>query len=141
MAGCPSSEIFTIGFYTDSSGLPGTLIQQFNVGDANQTATGNTFGVGFSVEYRYTALFSPVILLPATTYWFAVSNNSGGAIWAWETTAAPGTHAQFGGTSWALSFGNLAFQLTDDGVAGSVPEHHGGHQRRLDVGVDWGRQR
>ena len=117
---CPAGN-FTLAFYNDNAGSPGTLIQSFSVGNANETATGNFFSFG-PTEYAYSANFGPLALTAGTNYWFAVSNtnNDLNTTWGMETTSA-GDHAQFlTGTGWTTQDANLAFNLTNDN--NNVPE-------------------
>ncbi len=121
---CPQGD-FTIGFYTSLYGLggvpvaPDTLIAQFDVGNANQTPTGNSVYIG-PLEYEYTAAFSSVSLTAGTTYWFVISNTTDGDYWSWEqVTNESGFYAQYYGSGWDRMPGSLAFNLT--GPVG-VPE-------------------
>jgi hypothetical protein len=112
---CPTGS-FTIGFYTDDAlgGGPGSLIQQFSVGNANQTATRNNIVI--FAEYAYSAEFAPLTLAAGTRYWFTVSNATGDGFWGMETTGS-GSHYQFqSGTGWVPQSDDLAFNLTNDQV-------------------------
>ncbi|KFB68944.1 PEP-CTERM sorting domain-containing protein [Candidatus Accumulibacter vicinus] len=116
---CPAGN-FVIGFYNDDTGAPGSLIKQYIVGNANQTATGNF--IFSATEYAYSADFGPLALAAATKYWFTVSNTTLRELWGMETTG-PGSHRQFRtgtGTGWTLQDQNLAFNLTNDRA--SIPE-------------------
>ena len=132
---CPAGD-FTLSFYADSSGVPGTLIgSAYSVGNANQTATGNTMptydGLGDTFdEYSYSADLGPLVLSPSTPYWLVVSDNTGTApvTWGMETTSdanVPGTDYQYcadancEGPGWN-PIPALAFNLTNDRL--SIPE-------------------
>ena len=132
---CPAGD-FTLSFYTDNSGAPGTLIgSAYSVGNANQTATGNTMptydpaGDTFD-EYSYSADLGPLVLSPSTPYWLVVSDNTGTApvTWGMETTSAanvPTTDYQYCADASCQVLGwsaipALAFNLTNDRL--SVPE-------------------
>ena len=117
---CPAGN-FVIGFYNDAAGAPGSLIQQYSVGNANQKATGKFIFNTIFAEYAYSADFAPLVLAPATKYWFTVSNTTTtGQVWGMETTG-PGSHQQFlTGTGWTLGENSLAFNLTNDHA--SIPE-------------------
>ena len=116
---CPAGN-FVIGFYNDAAGAPGSLIQEYSVGNANQTATGNFISISIFAEYAYSADFGPLALAAATKYWFTVSNTTLREFWGMETTG-PGNHRQFlTGTGWTLQDQNLAFNLTNDRA--SIPE-------------------
>lgn len=122
---CPAGD-FTLSFYTDVAGAPGTLIQSYSVGDADQTLTGNSIGCSIGTcfdEYSYSASFGPLTLTPGTTYFFAVGNNTGETdTWGQETAdafAPSGSHYQFDGTDWSPQLSTLAYELTGPAA---VPE-------------------
>lgn len=115
---CPAGD-FVISFYPDAGGTPGPVINQYSVGNANQTTTGNLIA-GFYTEYAYSAEFAPLALVAGTSYFFGVSNSTNGDLWGMETTAGPGTHQQFFVNAWTTQDNNLAFNLTNDTAA--VPE-------------------
>jgi len=122
---CPSGD-FTIAFYSDDSGAPGTLIQSYSVGSSNQTATGNSIGCGIGncfTEYSYAASFGPLSLTPGTTYFFAVGDNTGETdTWGQETADAFAnfdSHYALSGGTWYGGYSTLAFELTS---SGTVPE-------------------
>ena len=115
---CPTGD-FTVSFLTNNSGQPGSLVASFGVGNAGQTATGNTiFG---SDEYAYSAAISALTLTAGTEYWLDISDSTtSDVVWGWETTAgANGSHQQLLDGTWTTQPDNLAFQLTS-GTA--VPE-------------------
>ena len=106
--GCTASQNFTVSIFTDSSGLPGTLVASYDVGSANQTAT--SFLVSnISPVYVYSAAFAPVVLTAGQTYWLALSDASGATgVWAWNTVFAnpsdeAGTCAADVNGSWGVS--------------------------------------
>jgi hypothetical protein len=121
---CPSGS-FALNFYTDNSGVPGSLIAAYGVGGAGQTATGSLI-LNSLTEYSYSTNLpgGDLPLTPGAEYWLGISNTTEGAEgWAWETTGTPGSggHAQFlTGPGWILLPDNLAFNLTGPGVG--VPE-------------------
>jgi hypothetical protein len=115
---CGSSPNFVLSFYNDSVEGPGTLIASFNVGGANQTATGNQIG-GLFAEYSYSATFAPVTLTSGTQYWFGISGTTGAGTFGVETTSTAPTGSQlftYGidtpGTWSPDESEHLAFQLT-----------------------------
>jgi hypothetical protein len=122
---CGSSPSFTISIYSDSSGSPGTQLDSFVVGAANQTATGLLIGgPGGWDEYSYSASFPALTLTAGTQYWFVltqtVSEPSGS--WGVETTSSTASTVYSMGLlepldTWHFQPQNLAFELTD-----SVPE-------------------
>jgi hypothetical protein len=120
---CPDGD-FVLSFYENGVGEPGALIQSFDVDTANQSATGESIGIGdFITEYSYSADFGPLVLIPGETYWFAISNLVDGTTWGWESFGGEETHAQFNSTTdlWESHIDGLAFRLTGPGPA-AVPE-------------------
>jgi len=121
---CPAGN-FTVSFYNDNGGLPGTLIESFALGNANQTATGSFLFGGDSPEYAYSTEIPELILAPGTRYWLGISNLfSFDGVWAWEWTNQGGVFAsQAEGLSgtWHAEVWNLAFFLTGP-VTAAVPE-------------------
>jgi len=120
---CGSSPDFVLSFYQDSgtNSGPGTLITSFDVGGANQTATGNLIGGSFD-EYAYSATFAPVLLTPGTEYWFGITGTTGaGQFGVEQTSSAPAgsqlyTLGIYSSTVWHLEVEQGAFELT------AVPE-------------------
>jgi hypothetical protein len=127
---CPTGA-FTLNFYSDSSGLPGSLLSSYDVGNANQTLTGNA--ISFYSEYAYSTNIPALTLAAGTTFWLGISNSTTGELaWGWETTGTvhDGTHAQFcnngisipcGSAGWQTQPDDLAFNLTN-GEVSAVPE-------------------
>ncbi len=123
-SGCPND--FTLFFYNDNAGLPGSLIASYAVGNANATATGSQYA-GSVDEYFYSTDISPLTLAAGTTYWLGITNTTGyGPVgWSWETSNEVGTHANFliDGTGWVSLTSDLAFNLTNDSIsAAAIPE-------------------
>jgi hypothetical protein len=123
-ASCPTGD-FTIDFFADSSGAPGTLLASYGVGDANQTATGNFIG-GFYTEYSYSAGISDPGLSAGTQYWLGISNSTDSSvIWAMETStsgAVGGHDLLFPPSTWVGNPNDLAFNLTGPSSAPAIPE-------------------
>ncbi|MDA8049372.1 MAG: PEP-CTERM sorting domain-containing protein [Rhodospirillales bacterium] len=132
---CSSAPDFTIFFFTDytlypdyTSGTPGGVIASYDVGTANETATGKLIGPpGGSQwnEYAYNATFLPLSLEAGTNYWFGVreiSAEPSGGTWGNETTSsAPPSELSASieissPTSWTIIPAQFAFQLTDQPV-------------------------
>ena len=120
----PSVSIQTI------SGIPGSAIQSYSVGSANQTATGNTIGgpldQGGWDEYAYNASFASLTLTPGTQYWFVLTQGTLEPDGSWGVETASGTNSttysmglQEPLESWVTQPQTLAFQLT---FSSSVPE-------------------
>ena len=133
---CPAGD-FTLSFYTDNSGTPGSLIgSAYSVGNANQTATGNTMPTfdpnsPTYLEYSYLAFVGPVVLNPSTQYWVGVSNTTSLGGWGMETTSFSGvsttTDYQYCGgifcdtNEWGAINAHLAFNLTNDAIPAPEP--------------------
>ena len=121
---CPAGN-FTIGFYTDNSGVPGTLVKSYTVGNADQTATGNFIANETSLsEYVYTANFGPLSLTPGTTYFLTVEDSTPGSALSWgmETANETGSLEVFlTGDGWLNEGAELAFNLSGPSTA-AVPE-------------------
>ncbi len=113
---------FTINFFSDAGGMPGGLLQSFNMaGAANETSIGNdnagdpTFTYSFNLSSSFNAL-------GGTQYWMSVVPDLGfPPQWGWET----GTGGD--GVAYQDFFGNrsqlgtdLAFTLNGD--LNRVPE-------------------
>ncbi len=127
---CGGSPDFTISIYSDDSGIPGSAIQSYSVGSANQTATGNTIGgpldQGGWDEYAYNASFASLTLTPGTQYWFVLTQGTLEPDGSWGVETASGTNSttysmglQEPLESWVTQPQTLAFQLT---FSSSVPE-------------------
>jgi len=59
---CPTGD-FTVAFYTNSGGFPGSLVASYGVGSAGQTATG-LFINSIYPEYSYSASIPSLMLAP-----------------------------------------------------------------------------
>jgi hypothetical protein len=57
-------------------------------------------------------LIPGLTLTAGTIYWLGLSNATGGAKWAWETTDGVGDHAQRDFGDWIAPPDDLAFYLT-----------------------------
>ena len=120
---CGSSPSFTISVLSSTDSGPGTVIATYDVGGADQTATGNLIaGPPTYAEYVYNADFPAISLTPGTTYYFEITGTTGatetGEFGVETTSTAPaGTLAyqSFGGTPEVID-AELALQLT------TVPE-------------------
>jgi len=114
-----ATDSFTLNIFTDSAGLPGTLVSSIGLGAANRSATGQMLGQ--ASEYSYSAAFSPVAL-SSGEYFFALTNNyAGTGSWGWESTAngplLGGASEQTLGGAWtSFPTENLAFDLTTASV-------------------------
>jgi PEP-CTERM motif len=115
-ASCPTGN-FTIYFYNNNSGIPGSQVASYAVGNAGQSATGNNILISSiavsTAEYSYTAAIPPLSLTPGTEYWLGVSNNTDPSIiWAMEESSSSGAHVQFSSGDWSSFNTTLAFELT-----------------------------
>ena len=104
---------FTIDFWADNSGSPGTLLStQYITGTANETSLG-TFGPGFYPFFTYSAAVTPFAAAAGTQYWLSIVPDLGfPPEWGWATgTGGDGAAYQiFGGVGAPISH-DLAFAL------------------------------
>ena len=111
---------FSVSFYADNSGVPGTEISSFNVGSGDQTDTGiNIHGLEL---YSYSAAI-PSQTLSAGTTWISIQNQSSGR-WFWETADGGNQHFYQSDGTTQFNAGepfDLAFTLSSVTVA-PVPE-------------------
>ena len=118
-ATCPTGS-FTVTIYSDNSGVPGTALDSYNVGNAGQTLTGNNVTVSSvpvtSAQYSYSVSIPALTLAAATQYWLGISDNtSSSLIWTMEGSgsSSSGSHDQYEtGTGWVSEPNELAFNLT-----------------------------
>jgi hypothetical protein len=118
IAAAPST--FTIDFYSNSGGAPGTLI-------GSDTATSNGSATGGSIftspEEVYSASLTP-LTLSAGTYWIEITADTSGS-WKWESASSGGNSSidvvDGSGFIHISDEGDMAFTLTDSSVA-PVPE-------------------
>jgi hypothetical protein len=87
------ADAFSIRFYGDANGNIGTLLGEFQVGNAvNRTATTQIFSRGIPF-YQYEASFGNGInLLPGTQYWLSIQNDTSTNLssdWFWAVEYAP----------------------------------------------------
>jgi hypothetical protein len=129
---CGDTPDFTLTFYADDSGKPGTVLHTVDVGTAHQAATGAVIGPPTTPqwdEYAYSASFGPFAFTPGTQYWFGITQNNPepqGGIFGVETTSSAPSGAMtatFGlivSDQWFILPEQMAFNLTNDALA--VPE-------------------
>jgi hypothetical protein len=118
---CGTANI-ALNFYNSVGGAPGSLIDSINVGQANQTLTGLNISPTDSpfAEYSYTATFASQTFTAGVTYFIGITNSGTGPFWGVENTSSLASvdYQSFdGGTTWGLTAGQNAFELT-----ASVPE-------------------
>ena len=120
------TDAFTLNFYADNAGSPGTLLEAFNVGDAvNRTITGSSDSVSGEPFFSYVAdLGGDFAASAGTTYWLSIVNDTGtdlNDVWAWGLTL--GGNGQFAVQgAWAPAPVTLTFALDDATSASAVPE-------------------
>jgi hypothetical protein len=120
--GIGSISSFTIGFWSDAFGQPGSSLFSTDIaGNAKQTLLGTSnFGVP---TYSYDAAFAPFDATAGTHYWISiVANTTGGSSpqWGWDSTLFGGESVQdFFGTRRAAST-DLTFALYN--APSAVPE-------------------
>jgi hypothetical protein len=87
MGSLPLLDQFTINFYNDNSGLPGTLQGSFPLGNAvNRVGTGQFFDPGVEF-FAYRATLGAGLDLDAGTHWISIFNNTLVELpdWHWAT--------------------------------------------------------
>jgi hypothetical protein len=106
-AGSGNISSFTITFWTDASGQPGSLVFSSDIaGNANQTPLGTSnFG---GLTYLYNAAFAPFAVTAGAPYWISIVANTTGSSpeWGWDSTL-------FGGESLQDFFGTRHTAATD----------------------------
>jgi hypothetical protein len=123
-AGTCGTAAITLNFYSSTGGLPGSLITSYNVGQANQTLTGNQIGLPIPpafAEYSYSATFAALTLTAGTSYFLGITNADPTPSFGVENTnsAASANFIRFGASADWLPISGNAFQLTFD--AAPVP--------------------
>ena len=120
-------DVFTINFYSDSSG-PDSLLQSFAVGNAvMRTDTGAASSAGNDL-YEYTAdLGTGIALTGSTTYWISIFNDTTADTnddWRWSALVGAGNgQISLDLTDWFLD-DNLAryyFTLDNSNVVVPLP--------------------
>jgi hypothetical protein len=86
-SGTPTSDDFTISYFTDVSGLPGTLIASFSQSGGSLTVASQANGA----EYTYAASHAPVPVSGGVCYFIQITNRISGGSWYWEQSFA-GNH-------------------------------------------------
>jgi len=119
---CSGPGSFTLYFYNNSAGAPGSLITSISVGNANQTLTGISIQNAYD-EYSYSAIIPNLTLTAGTQYWLGISNTTSGEQWGWEDSHIIGNSHSLCpscNSGWTLSVLELAFNL--EGPTSTVPE-------------------
>lgn len=93
-------DAFIIRYYTDSAGVPGTLIRSFAQAGGTLTVTGPS-ATGLILvdrvpEFEYTATHAAVPVVAGQTYWIEISNALAGCSWVWESGIGNGRCVQDG---------------------------------------------
>jgi len=105
-----SGDDFTITYYNDNAGAPGTILAGPLAVSPTVLPTGGILA-GSLTEYGYEATHAPVSVIAFQAYWIEITNNlNGTCVWFWET-AGPGDGISyyFNGASYNAS--DLAFCL------------------------------
>lgn len=79
--GTPAATSFTISFYSDNAGLPGTLLSSTTVGAGSPVYIGND---PQTAVYGYSASINPFSASAGTEYWLSIVDNDPLNLWAWE---------------------------------------------------------
>jgi hypothetical protein len=80
----PGPDDFTVRFYADNSGQPGSVIQTYSIGSsATKIFTGGNLNGVAEVQYA-TNLGTPLSLQGNVQYWISIFNASGPQTWLWE---------------------------------------------------------
>lgn len=119
----PEADDFTITIYDTSpaASVPGSVVYSDHVGAVSRVDSGLN-GVGELPIYAYSLFVDPIELAADTTYWLEIVNDSNGSLWGWSTASAgAGSHGEYDG-HWYREIDELAFNLTNDGQKGVVPE-------------------
>lgn len=113
---------FTVTFYADSAGVPGTVLSSQNVGDLTPIGTGTLDGSSIEI-LSYDSSLSDVIVNAGVTYWVSVVNAITAADptedWLWsndENSSATSAESPDAVSPFAPTTGNFAFQLRGDRV-------------------------
>jgi len=103
---------FTIAFYADNAGQPGTLVSSFLL-DLTRVNTGLFFS-GTDPIYEYTATFPSNVSM--TTGWFSIQSMTGTAVNCWNLLlnepGGAGTCLQWDGAAYTTQTDPLGFCLT-----------------------------
>src|SRR5262245_49455039 len=118
VAGGGTNGSFTLRIFSDSGGLPGSLLNSFAIGNAyTQTATGQSDFNGRDI-YKYEAPLSGGGFTPnlGATYWVNIMNNQsvvGPPGFLWHQGSGPDNNHAFrvGAGSWNSLGGDMAFEL------------------------------
>jgi hypothetical protein len=124
----PPGSTFAINLFSNSSGVPGTLLSSTTVGDGSPTDTGMYLSQYGSELYSYSAAINPFSAAAGTEYWLSIVSSTGYYGWAWESgSGGDGTHFEDGtgyGDGTFFQVDDLAFTLsssTTDIVATPEP--------------------
>ncbi len=108
---------FKIGFYADSGGLPGALLQSEDIsGDAGETFRGIDIHGQYTYDYT-AALPTAFTLLAGTAYWISIAAILPAATqsWGWHTSVA-GDMMAYSTTISGFVPNDVAFTLTSTAV-------------------------
>jgi hypothetical protein len=113
----PVNQDIVVRFFSDSGGLPGTLLAQRTINNVAFENTGLYMGILNSPIYQYDVTFAAVTL-PAGRHWISALGNEAGFTWAWARTdtVANGHAVRSGAGPWGPSAGNFAFVLCGEEI-------------------------
>ena len=116
---------FTIRFFEDLPGLPqATPLAEFHVGHVSRVDTGLQ-NLSTLKVYSYSVDIAPLALTPNATYWLSIVNDTTADQnddWYWSAGGTGNSATRFVPGIWRQAGLELAFQLTNDGVAQPIPE-------------------
>ncbi len=108
----PDPETFTVVFYEDNAGVPGTVAGTYTV-SPTKVATGDSYGL-FPLYY-YSTTISPCLTL--TDGWVSIQSDATTGCWFLWANSYDGEYAAASstdsGTTWTAAAENFAFCLTD----------------------------
>jgi hypothetical protein len=93
-----AGDAAVVGFYTDNSGIPGTLVTSLLTNPASSSTA--------AASFTFTAPTGGISLSADTTYWLQVARSAGNFRWNVGTGATPSGLATFGEFKWRNSLGN-----------------------------------
>jgi hypothetical protein len=79
----PVGSYFTIDFFSNSSGAPGTLLSSTTVGNGSPTDTGTYQFPGHDI-FSYSAAINPFSAAAGTEYWLSIVSSTSYLGWAWQ---------------------------------------------------------
>ncbi len=87
---CSGADDFTVTYYDDAGGMPGSVIASFSQSGGSLTVDSGPTGLliaGALAEIEYTGAHAPVTLGDGTCYWIEITNAAAGCNWFWGTSS------------------------------------------------------